>query len=87
MFKIKKQQIIIALVIIIIAVYFNKYILEAIGYAKENFRQGRNFFWGFNEPTRNMTYDTRHDRDVRNKYTPKETGVFYESGLYKNFQD
>ena len=81
MIKIKKEQILIELAIIIIAIYFNRRFL------KENFRQGRNFFWGFNEPTSNMTYDTRHDRDVRSKYTPKQTGVFYESALYKNFQD
>ena len=78
--KITRQKLLIALVITIIAVIFNKQILEG-------FRQGRRFFWGFNPPTRNMTYDIRHDRDVRNKYTPKQSGVFYESGLYKNFQD
>ena len=79
-FQITKQKLLIATIIVIVAVYFNKEILEG-------FRQGRRFFWGFNPPTRNMTYDIRHDRDVRNKYTPQETGVFYESGLYANFQD
>lgn len=78
--KITQKKLLISLVIIIAAVLFNKQILEG-------FRMGRRYFWGFNAPSNNMTYDIRHDRDVRNKYNPKETGVFYESGLYKNFQD
>jgi hypothetical protein len=80
MFKITQEKFLIAAVIVFVAVIFNRQILEG-------FRQGRRYFWGFNPPTRNMTYDVRHDRDVRNVYTPKETGVFYESGLYPNFQD
>lgn len=79
-FKITKEKLLISVVIVIIAIIFNKQILEG-------FRQGRRFFWGFNAPTRNMTYDVRHDRDVRNKYNPQQTGIFYESGLYQNFQD
>lgn len=80
MFKITNQKLFIAFIIVVIAVLFNKQILEG-------FRQGRRYFWGFNPPTRNMSYDIRHDKDVRALYNPKETGVFYESGLYQNFQD
>ena len=73
-FKITSKKFLIALVITMIAVIFNKQILEG-------FRQGRRFFWGFNEPTRNSSYDIRGDREFRNKFTPKETGIFYESGF------
>ena len=78
MFKITRKKLLISLVIVIIAVIFNKQILEG-------FRQGRRFFWGFSPPRRNSSYDIRGDKDVRNKYTPKETGGFYESVIYPNF--
>ena len=80
MFKITKQKLFYAIIITIIAVIFNRQILEG-------WRSGRRFFWGYNPTSRNSSYDIRGDRDVRTKYTPKETGAFYESGLYKNFQD
>ena len=80
MFKIKKDKIYMALIIIGIALLFNKQFLEG-------FREGRRFFWGYNPTSRNMTYDIRHDRDVRTDYDPKVTGVFNEAHLYPNFQD
>ena len=78
--KITQDKILIAIIIVIIAVLFNKNILEG-------FRQGRRFFWGYNPTSRNMTYDQRGDSDVRTVYKPKEVGVFANSGLYPNFQD
>lgn len=84
--KITKNKLIIAALIVIVAVYFNQEILEAFKSATEHFR-GRRFFWGYNPTTRNMTYDIRHDRDVRNKYAPKEAGAFNQSGIHPNYQD
>ena len=75
-FKITKEKLLISLVIIAIAVYINREVLEGFG---------RRFFWGFSEPSRNSSYDIRGDRDIRNKFTPKETGAFYESAIYPNF--
>lgn len=78
MFKITKKKLLISLSIIIVAVIFNKQILEG-------FRQGRRYFWAFNPPTSNSTYDIRGDKDVRSPYTPKETGIFNESAVHPNF--
>lgn len=74
MFKITKKKFLISLVIIIAATIFNKQILEG-------FRQGRRYFWGFSAPARNSTYDIRGDKDLKNKYNPKETGIFFESNF------
>ena len=76
--KITQKKILISALIIVIALIFNKQILE-------NFRYGRRFFWGFTEPSRNSSYDIRGNKDVRNNYSPKSTGVFYESIIYPNF--
>ena len=76
--KLTNKKLMIALVIVIVAVIFNKQILEG-------FRQGRRFFWGFSEPRRNSTHDIRGEKDIRTKFIPKETGAFYESAIYPNF--
>lgn len=78
MLKITKKKMMISLLIVMAAVIFNKQILEG-------FRQGRRYFWGFTEPSRNSSYDIRGDEDARNVFVPKETGVFYESAIYPNF--
>ena len=102
MFKITQKQWIYSLVIIAIALYINRSYLEkyymelftnhkqekpVINEKEKPARGGRRFFWGFNPPTRNMTYDIRHDRDARNPFKPKEAGVFLESHIYPNYQD
>jgi hypothetical protein len=78
MFKITKKKLYISAIIVIIAIIFNKQILEG-------FRMGRRYFWAFTPPSRNSSYDIRGDKDVRTKYNPKNVGVFYESAIYPNF--
>ncbi len=76
-FKITKNKLLISLIIVIMVVYFNS-ILEGFF--------GRRFFWGFSPPSRNTSYDTRYDREIRTKFNPRETtGVFYESAIFPNF--
>lgn len=77
MFKITKKKLLISLGIVMIAIIFNKHILEG-------WRNGRRFFWQFNAPSRNSSYDIRGDQDVRNSYIPEESGGFYESSIYPN---